>query len=404
MNPGRVTLISLCALCLLSFTLLGFFYHGPHSNTLHFYNASQEDWIVEIIPPGGSIFAALEKQGLPPERIGLFSYYFGNFVDVTTIQPGDTLKLLLNSAGDNIRQLEFVQEPTTRHQFTAQGDSLAYKLVSLPVQIRERLLRGSLQGTLDASLLALGLDPTAKQQINNGLETDVNFARDARNGDSFEILVQERVFEGKPLSGSKILYVRYAGERTGEHELFRYEDPAEKSVLSGLYTTSGKNNGGAGVGYPLASIHVVSAFGNRIDPYHRGWAFHQGVDYRARHGTPVYAVANGTVVGAGYNGGWGNEIKIRHASGLITQYAHLSSMNVRRGQSVGKGQIIGRVGSTGRSTGAHLHFGLISGKGYINPGNLKMVGAEKLDGKRMQEFKLQMQAIRARLAAQKPTT
>jgi len=319
-------------------------------------------------------------------------------VDVTTIQPGDTLKIELTPDGERISRLVFVQEPTARHVFTAQDDSLAYNLEQLPVETRLRILTGKLKGTMDSSLLAAGLAPAEKQQVNNGLEADINFPRDAKNGDTFSIFLQERIFEGRKLSGSKILYVSYTGIQTGKHELFRYEDPAEKSVLSGLYTVEGKSNSITGVGYPLSSIHVISKFGRRIDPFYGHWRQHQGVDYRARHGTPVYAVANGTVISARYSGGWGNEIRIRHSSGLVTQYAHLSSMRVRGGQKVSRGQVIGKVGSTGRSTGSHLHFGLLSGNKYINPSQLRMVGAEKLNASQMVKFTKQMQAIREQMA------
>jgi murein DD-endopeptidase MepM/ murein hydrolase activator NlpD len=124
---------------------------------------------------------------------------------------------------------------------------------------------------------------------------------------------------------------------------------------------------------------------------------HQGVDYRARYGTPVLAVANGSVTRAGWNGGYGKTVVIKHPSGLSTQYSHLSSIGVHSGQTVKRGQIIGRVGSTGKSTGAHLHFGLIKGKSYINPTNLRMVGAEKLNAAQMIRFKEQQQQIKQRL-------
>lgn len=402
MNHGKVLLLALCVLCLLSFALGGLLY--PAARPAQAAPQPLEKWIVETIPQGGSIFSVLEKHKLPLDEIGTVSYYFGNYIDVTTIQPGDTLKLQFSQQGRKLAKLEFIQEPTARHYFTAQGDSLAYELVELPVQLRARLLNGRLEGTLDASLLSSGLSAEEKQQINNGLEADINFSRDARNGDAFQVLLQERFFDGEKLPGGKILYVSYTGENTGRHELFRYEDAAEKSVLSGLYTVQGKSNSTSGVGFPLASIHVVSAFGNRVDPYYRGWAFHQGVDYRAGWGTPVYAVANGTVLGAGYSGGWGNEVRIRHSSGLVSQYAHLSSMSVRRGQSVVRGQVIGRVGSTGRSTGAHLHFGLLNGGSYINPNQLRMVGAEKLEPARMADFQAQMRKIRARVDALSATS
>jgi len=124
---------------------------------------------------------------------------------------------------------------------------------------------------------------------------------------------------------------------------------------------------------------------------------HQGVDYKGSYGTPVMAVANGTVTEANYSGGWGNQVRIKHPSGLITLYAHLSSIGVKRGQSVKRGQVIGKVGSTGKSTGPHLHFGLMKGGQWINPTNLKMVGAEQLTVIQLKDFTRQRDLIKAQL-------
>ncbi|NLK50421.1 MAG: M23 family metallopeptidase, partial [Candidatus Cloacimonetes bacterium] len=131
----------------------------------------------------------------------------------------------------------------------------------------------------------------------------------------------------------------------------------------------------------------------------------QGVDYKASHGTPVMAVANGTVTEAHYAGGWGNQIRIKHPSGLITQYAHLSSIGVKRGQNVKKGQVIGRVGSTGKSTGPHLHFGLMKNGQWIDPSNLKMVASEELTVIQLKDFNIQKEAILTKLRSyQSPPT
>ncbi|MCB5286898.1 MAG: M23 family metallopeptidase [Candidatus Cloacimonetes bacterium] len=396
MNMGKQILLTLVLLTLITFSLSSLFHlQGKEDEAKSEALAPIPDpWITQTIPAGGSIFSVLANLDLPGTEIGMVSWRFGDFIDVTTIQPGDTLRVILNETGDKISKMMFVQEPTIRHLFEARGDSLAYTKEALPVQLRTRILDGTLVTTLDAALLALGLSPMDKQNINNGLEGDIDFQRDARKGDSFRVFIEERIFEGKPLPRAKILYVNYEGVRTGFHELFRYAQDDENSVLNGLYNKEGKSNNSSGVGYPLASIHVSSSFGKRLDPFTGRWANHQGVDYRAAYGTPVYAVAAGTVSSARYNGGYGKEVRIKHPSGMMTLYAHLQNFSVRAGQSVKRGQIIGRVGSTGRSTGAHLHFGLHSGGSFINPSQLRMVGAEKLNKKQMQEFELQKEMIR----------
>ena len=118
---------------------------------------------------------------------------------------------------------------------------------------------------------------------------------------------------------------------------------------------------------PAASMMMSSGFGYRSDPFTGGGAMHAGLDFKGPVGTPILAAAKGKVVLAGFNGGYGNTIEIRHANGLVTRYAHLSGLNVRRGQMVDRGVQIGRMGSTGRSTGSHLHFEVrLNGKA-INP-------------------------------------
>ena len=118
---------------------------------------------------------------------------------------------------------------------------------------------------------------------------------------------------------------------------------------------------------PAASMMMSSGFGYRADPFTGAAAMHAGLDFKGPIGTPILAAAKGKVVLAGFNGGYGNSVEIRHANGLVTRYAHLSGVDVRKGQMVERGVQIGRMGSTGRSTGSHLHFEVRLNGQAINP-------------------------------------
>ena len=118
---------------------------------------------------------------------------------------------------------------------------------------------------------------------------------------------------------------------------------------------------------PAAVMFMSSGFGYRSDPFSGAGAMHAGLDFKGPVGTPILAAAEGKVVLAGFNGGYGNTIEIKHANGLLTRYAHLSGLNVRTGQMVERGVQIGRMGSTGRSTGSHLHFEVRLNGQAINP-------------------------------------
>lgn len=118
---------------------------------------------------------------------------------------------------------------------------------------------------------------------------------------------------------------------------------------------------------PAAVMMMSSGFGYRSDPFTGGGAMHNGLDFKGPVGTPILAAAEGRVTSAGSQGGYGNTIEITHANGLVTRYAHLSGFNVARGQKVARGVQIGRMGSTGRSTGSHLHFEVRLNGQAINP-------------------------------------
>jgi murein DD-endopeptidase MepM/ murein hydrolase activator NlpD len=105
-----------------------------------------------------------------------------------------------------------------------------------------------------------------------------------------------------------------------------------------------------------AEADFSSNYGYRVDPFTRAPAMHTGVDFRAEHGSPVRATAPGKVVTAEYSGGYGNMVEIEHVGGVSTRYAHMSAISVSVGQTVATGTVLGRVGSTGRSTGPHLHY------------------------------------------------
>jgi murein DD-endopeptidase MepM/ murein hydrolase activator NlpD len=118
---------------------------------------------------------------------------------------------------------------------------------------------------------------------------------------------------------------------------------------------------------PAAVMFMSSGFGYRSDPFTGAGAMHAGLDFKGPVGTPILAAAEGKVTLAGYNGGYGNSVEITHANGLVTRYAHMSGLNVRHGQMVARGVQIGRMGSTGRSTGSHLHFEVRLNGQAINP-------------------------------------
>jgi len=137
---------------------------------------------------------------------------------------------------------------------------------------------------------------------------------------------------------------------------------------------------------PLKIYRITSYIGYRFHPILREYRLHHGVDYAAPYGTPVFSLGDGVVIYAGWKGGYGNTIIIKHPKGYETRYAHLSKISVFIGQRVSAGQYIGNVGATGLSTGPHLHFEMRKDGKLINPLKLKIQSDKPIDPENLNEF------------------
>ncbi len=314
-------------------------------------------------------------------------------IDFSKIYAGESLRIKFSP--DRKMVEEFIYSPNfaTFHTLTRDRTTgtLAYSYTRLPTETRYRIISGTLEGTLNASL-AKRADVTTwiRQAVNNALEGMISFSTDARNGDEYRILVAEEFYRGNRLPGGKVLYAAYRGKVSGFREAFWYEDPNPDSAFNAHYTVEGKALASTGMRLPVDRIRVTSPFGIRIHPLTGRRQMHNGVDYAGAIGDPVYAVTTGTVTFAAPDGASGKKIVIRHLDGTLTYYLHLSAIGVKVGQTVKTGQIIGRVGSTGLSNGPHLHFGIFDKKqGWVNPVRIKMIAAPTLEGNRFERFKTQ---------------
>ncbi len=358
--------------------------------------------IMKEIEKGESIYQVLTEMGVSNDAVADFTIFMGEYVDISTIQPGDSLKVKFATDGATVEEIVYKPDLTTSHIMYNLGDSLAYGYIQEPVDEELRIITGEVENTLDAALLGAGLEASVKQEVNNALEASISFQTDTRKGDVFHVMVKERYFHGAKLPRARLIYASYEGKIAGHKEAFRYNDDDISSALNGMYSTEGKALVHNAVRTPLDYMHVTSPFGKRIHPISRTWKMHLGMDLRARTGTPVYAVAAGRVTSAGTNGGNGKEVRIKH-NDMLTHYAHLSKVYVRKGQVVKKGTKIGLTGNTGYSAAPHLHFGLQKNGKWINPKNLRMVGAQKLDGDKLKRFKGQIEDIRGDLAKLSPS-
>lgn len=257
-------------------------------------------------------------------------------------------------------------------------------------------------GTIEHSLFVAGekagVPVPVLVELIRAYSWDVDFQRDIRPGDGFEIMYDrfvdsqgETIYHGDiafaalTLSGQRQALYRFTRDN-GEEGFF---DPSGKSARKALLRT------------PVDGARLSSGYGRRKHPILGYTRMHKGVDFAAPKGTPIYAAGSGTVDVAGRNGGYGKYVRIRHNGSYSTAYAHMNGFakGISKGARVKQGQVIGYVGSTGASTGPHLHYEVVRDGHQMNPMKVKMPAGPKLVGKERERFLAYIAETDSRFAA-----
>jgi murein DD-endopeptidase MepM/ murein hydrolase activator NlpD len=261
-----------------------------------------------------------------------------------------------------------------------------------------RLGSGKVRSNLYAATDAAGLPDTVAEQLTEIFATDIDFHRELRQGDTFSV-----VYEGLTADGEPVAWAEAAGRVTAAefindgktHQAIWFSTPDGRS---GYYSADGRSKKRAFLASPMEFSRITSGFAGRINPFTKTWQRHQGIDYGAPTGTAVRAVAGGIVDFAGWKNGYGNAVEIDHGGGRTTFYAHLSRIDLRKGQRAEQGQRVGAVGSTGMATGPHLHFEFRVGGTYQDPQRVAGVtDTTPLEGSAKLRFKEAVRTVQARL-------
>lgn len=254
-----------------------------------------------------------------------------------------------------------------------------------------KVVNGVIEAQTSVSLIKAGVPRYITDEVIRRFSHLINFRTDIHKGDKFGIKYEVyKTSEGEVIKFGSLLYASFAtGKRT--YKLYRYKDE--------FYTERGEAKKTGLDIKPLSfrSARISSLFGYRMHPIYKTRKFHSGVDYAAPRGTQIYASGNGVVEMARYVNGYGNFVRIRHNSEYETAYGHMQGFarGIRQGIRVRKGQLIGYVGSTGRSTGPHLHFEIIRKGQRINPLKAQVATGNDLTGRQLAEFKQEMRRIDA---------
>lgn len=234
--------------------------------------------------------------------------------------------------------------------------AFASRLESVPLVPAIRIAGGTIRTSLFAAIDDARLSDTVAVKLADIFSGDIDFHRSLRKGDRFSVVYEAMEAEGQPVKVGRILSAEFVNNGKTYQAVWFEERAADGKLRGGYYTFDGRSLRKAFLASPLEFSRVTSGFAMRFHPILQTWRAHTGVDYAAPTGTPARSVGDGVVDFAGWQNGYGNVVIIGHRNKAQTVYAHLSAIDVRKGQTVSQGQTIGKVGATGWATGPHLHF------------------------------------------------
>jgi|AntRauTorckE6833_2_1112554.scaffolds.fasta_scaffold09972_3 murein DD-endopeptidase MepM/ murein hydrolase activator NlpD len=254
---------------------------------------------------------------------------------------------------------------------TAVAEELELKKVwkvekrAIPYDVKTVVKEAEVESSVYQSALDSDIDERAIIQLANAFQWSLDFAMDSQKGDTFKFVYEERYLDGEYVMPGQILAAKYIN-RGNEIALYYFEENEDNQ---GFFDEDGNSVQKMFLKAPVAFKYISSGFttGLRYVEAFNVSTGHRAIDYAAAWGTPVRAVGDGTVVLSAYSGGYGNKISVRHNGTYTTNYAHLSKYAVSYGDKVKQGQVIGYVGSTGFSTGPHLHYEMVKNGVKINP-------------------------------------
>jgi murein DD-endopeptidase MepM/ murein hydrolase activator NlpD len=262
---------------------------------------------------------------------------------------------------------------------------------------------GQIKSSLFESAQNAGIPAPVIIAMIKALSYDVDFQRDIQSGDGFDVMFEAYYdTKGKLVRNGEMLYaaVTLSGKPIA---MYRFEN--EGGVVE-YFNEKGESIKKALLKTPVDGAKITSGFGMRNHPILGFTKMHKGVDFGVPTGTPIQAAGDGTIEMAGFNGAYGNYVRIRHGNGYATAYAHMSRIaaGMKAGKHVGQGQVVGFVGATGRATGPHLHYEVLQGNTQINPLSVKMPTNVRLAGGALDRFRISKRETDTLLSKIAPST
>lgn len=338
---------------------------------------------------GQSLGSELSKRGIAAAVSHLISQQVRPYFDFRHSKPGDRFRLALDAEG-NLVDFRYSTSLEDSVYLYWDGETYAVRKERAELQKRVVTLAGLVETSLYEAVRSLGEDPQLADDFAQIFAWDIDFTRNVKPGDAFRILY-ERLYltnddgEDVYIRPGRILAARYQGA-VGEHSAVYFELDEGRG---GYFRPDGTSIEGAFLVAPLRYSRISSRFSNaRLHPILNITRRHPGIDYAAAEGTQLWSVADGTVIYRGWAGASGNLVKVRHANGYVSHYAHLSRFaeGLKVGQNVHQKEVIGYVGHTGLATGSHVCFRVTKNGRYINPISIRTPVSKTIVASRRAKF------------------
>jgi len=356
--------------------------------------------VAHEVRSGETLSTVLSRHGVPAADVTKWLTAVSKQYNPNRIYAGQTISLLLDMPEKRLRRVKFEIGRAGSLVIEDNGSTLVAKQKAPPQESSIRVVEGEITSSLYAVANANGVPDRIISEAAEVLGWEINLGRDLQRGARFRLAYEEtmRVDTRESWAG-RLLAIELINQ--GKHyEGFHFATADGKT--SGYYNRKGQGLGRAFLRYPVAFSRISSQFStSRYHPVLKRNRPHYGVDFAAPTGTPVKAAADGTVTMAGWHGGNGRFVKIRHDKQYESGYSHLSRIasGLRAGTRVKQGQVIGYVGSTGLASGPHLHFAMYSYGKYVDPMKTALPRTMPLSGSSLASFKSQLSKVEKVYAA-----
>jgi murein DD-endopeptidase MepM/ murein hydrolase activator NlpD len=341
------------------------------------------------IGKGDTMMSILTSRGITREEAHKAIQEISKIYNPKALKIGQEIHLKykkpVKDAPGEVLSIDF--KASTGNQFCLNLEEGQFKAKKFEIQLTklQKRIRGQINSSFYQAALKKGVPAPIVKEAIAALSYDINWQHDPQSGDEFEIVFD--VYEdpdGNIIKQGELKYASFAP--SGQvRKIYSFQ---HKNGQNGYYNEKGVSVVKCLLQTPLdpTKMRITSKFGRRHHPILGYSKQHKGIDFGAPNGTPVMSAGDGVVVKAGWNGAYGNYVLIRHNKDYSTAYAHLSKMHVKPGMHVKQRQVIGAVGTTGRSTGPHLHYEVIYRGSHVNPQGIKQLPTTQLDGKELARF------------------